>query len=95
MAPNGIHRSYLKRNLRLTIHGIEKLLVVERIFEAFLHIGHGFDGSHVGDIVAKNPHTVDGGLVLQEVIAAGAGCYDVDGGEDTLNNEEFLNSMNS
>ena len=45
---------------------------------------HGFYRIHVGKVLAENPHAVQCLLVLQQVVAAGAGGNDVDSREDTL-----------
>ena len=46
--------------------------------------GHGLHGVHVGNVLAKNPHAVEGGLILQQVVATGAGGHKVDSREDAL-----------
>src|SRR5574344_1405469 len=60
------------------VHGDEEFLVVARVFHAVFEEVHGFHGIHVGNVFAENPHAVERGLVVKQVVAAGAGGYAVD-----------------
>ena len=69
---------------RLVVHREEEFFVARCAFEAVFEEFHGFYRVHVGKVAAKYPHAVEGLLVEQQVVAACAGCVDVDGGEDAL-----------
>ena len=45
---------------------------------------HGLDGVHLGNELADDPHAVERGLVLQQVVAACRALYEVDGRVDAL-----------
>lgn len=53
----------------LTVHGDEELLVALAVHDAVAEGVHSLDGIHFGDELADYPHAVEGGLVLQEVVA--------------------------
>lgn len=55
-----------------------------RILQLLTHKLHGFDRIHVGEVLAQDPHTVQRGLVLQQVVATGTAGHDVHGGEYAL-----------
>ena len=68
----------------LRVHADEEFLVVLCAFETAFQLVHGFDGCHVGEVLAENPHTIQSGLVVKQVVAAGAAGDYVHGGEDAL-----------
>ena len=45
---------------------------------------HRLDRIHVGDILAENPHAVEGRLVLQEIVATSRRSHEIDSREDAL-----------
>ena len=69
---------------KLVAHGAEELVVVAGAFHTVFDELHGFDGGAVGEETAENPHAIEGLGAQQQVVAAGAGSHDVDGGEDAL-----------
>ena len=54
----------------LPVHAQEELFVASRLVYLFHDEVHGFEGCHVGYVVAENPHAVECCLVLEQVIAA-------------------------
>ena len=74
----------------LRVHAHQEFFVVFGAFQPLFHIGHGFYRIHVRQVVAQYPHAVQRGLVQQQVVAAGAGCHDVDSREDTLVAEDAV-----
>ena len=68
----------------LVAHGAEEFIVVASAFHSVFDEFDGFDGGAVGEETAENPHAVEGLGAQQQVVAAGAGSHDVDGGEDAL-----------
>ena len=73
-----------KKSFCLRIHGEQELVVAAGMLHALVDGVHRLHRIHVGNILTQNPHTVEGSLVEQQVVAAGAGCNDIDGREDTL-----------
>lgn len=70
--------------LLLTVHAHQEFVVVFGLLQTVFYEVHGFYRIHVGKVLAENPHAVQCLLVLQQVVAAGAGGNDVDSWEDTL-----------
>ena len=70
--------------LLLTVHAHQEFVVVFGLLQTVFYEVHGFYRIHVGKVLAENPHAVQCLLVLQQVVAAGAGGNDVDSREDTL-----------
>ena len=64
--------------LLLTVHAHQEFVVVFGLLQTVFYEVHGFYRIHVGKVLAENPHAVQCLLVLQQVIAAGAGGNDVD-----------------
>ena len=72
------------------IHGDEEFLVGLGVLDAFLQFGHGFEWGHVGEEFAENPHAIQGGLVVEQVVAACGAGDDVHGREDALVGEHAV-----
>ena len=51
---------------------------------------HCFDGVHLCNILAHNPHAVQRGLILQQIIATSRRLYQVEGREHTLVREHAV-----
>ena len=64
--------------LLLTVHAHQEFVVVFGLLQTVFYEVHGFYRIHVGKVLAENPHAVQCLLVLQQVVAAGAGGNDVD-----------------
>ena len=64
----------------LAVHTHQELVVILGLLQFVFHEVHSLYGCHVGQVLAQNPHTVQRLFVLQQVVAAGAGSRDVDGG---------------
>lgn len=50
--------------LTLSVHRHEEFLVVVCLDQSVADGVHGFDGVHLGDVFAHNPHTVECGFVV-------------------------------
>mgnify|MGYP001513483572 FL=1 len=68
--------------LLLTVHAHQEFVVVFGLLQTVFYEVHGFYRIHVGKVLAENPHAVQCLLVLQQVVAAGAGGNDVDSREE-------------
>ena len=68
----------------LRIHGEQELVVVASMLHALVDGVHRLHRIHVGNILTQNPHTVEGGLVLQQVVATSRRSHEVDSREDAL-----------
>ena len=68
----------------LRIHREQKLVVVARVRHSAVNSVHGLYRIHVADEFAQYPHAVERGLVLQQIVAAGARSHEVDSWEDAL-----------
>lgn len=56
-----------KKSFCLRIHGEQELVVAAGMLHALVDGVHRLHRIHVGNILTQNPHTVEGGLVLQQV----------------------------
>ncbi len=66
-AMNGVRA----KNFFLSVHRQEELFVVLSLHKPVSNGVHGFDGIHLCDVLAHNPHTVERGFVMQQVVATG------------------------
>ena len=73
-----------KKSFCLRIHGEQELVVVAGMLHALVDGVHRLHRIHVGNILTQNPHTVEGGLVLQQVVATSRRSHEVDSREDAL-----------
>ena len=73
-----------KKSFCLRIHGEQELVVAAGMLHALVDGVHRLHRIHVGNILTQNPHTVEGGLVLQQVVATSRRSHEVDSREDAL-----------
>ena len=73
-----------KKSFFLRIHGEQELVVAAGMFHALVDGVHRLHRIHVGNVLTQNPHTVESGLVLQQVVATGRRSHEVDSREDAL-----------
>ena len=73
-----------KKSFCLRIHGEQELVVVAGMLHALVGGVHCLHRIHVGNILTQNLHTVEGGLVLQQVVATSRRSHEVDSREDAL-----------
>ena len=73
-----------KKSFCLRIHGEQELVGAAGMLHALVDGVHRLNRVHVGNELAENPHTVEGCLILQEVVATGRRSHEVDCREDTL-----------
>ena len=57
---------------RSRIHRQEKFFIVSRCLHSLLHLAHGFNGVHVCDVFAQNPHAIERLLVLEQIVTTRA-----------------------
>ena len=62
--------NYLEETFSLGVHREQELFVVFGSLHARVNLVHGFHRGHVADGLAQNPHAVERGLVLQQIVAA-------------------------
>ena len=62
----------------------QEFFVVDGFGHAVFQEFHGFDGCHVGEVVAQGPYARQGAFVDQKVVAARTRSHNVDGREDAL-----------
>ena len=53
----------------LSVHRHEELLVVVRLHQTVADGVHGLDGVHLGNELTHDPHAVERGLIMQQVVA--------------------------
>jgi len=63
----------IAKELKITKH--DKLLKPDLIFKEF----HGFKWVHVCQVISEYPDSLQGFLIKKQVLAAGAGCNNIDG----------------
>ena len=72
-------------NLRtLAVHREEELLVGAGGYESIADGVHGLDGVHLGNELTDDPHAVERGVIMQQIVATSRRLHKVDGGEDAL-----------
>ena len=70
--PHAIEHMYKGNDGRSRIHRQEKFFIVSRCLHSLLHLAHGFNGVHVCDVFAQNPHAIERLLVLEQIVTTRA-----------------------
>ena len=68
----------------LAVHREEELLVGAGGYEAIADGVHGLDGVHLGNELTDDPHAVERGVIMQQIVATSRRQHKVDGREDAL-----------
>ena len=74
----------------LSVHRHEELLVVVRVDQSVADGIHGFYRVHLSNELTDDPHTVECGLIMQQIVATSRRQHQVDSREDTLVGERTV-----
>ena len=74
----------------LSVHRHEELLVVVGVDQTVSDGVHSLYGIHLGDELTDDPHAVERGLIMQQIVATSRRQHQVDGWEDTLVGERTV-----